>query len=351
MKTKILHIASSDRLSGAERVAVGIISNSGLDFEMAYSSPDGEIGDSLVKSGVNWLPMTNFEIAQIKKSIKFFKPDLVHSHDYRASILASLIPGVKVVSHIHCNWPWSEKMGMRNILFLLASIRMAKIMVVSKDILERSPSLRLINIISPHKVIELINSIDVRKVVQSSSENHSLGSFDLVFCGRLTEQKNPSFFIEIVNSLVSQGWRNIHTAILGDGDEREKISNEIFHKGLEKNIIALGFQKNPFPIIADSKLLVMTSKWEGFPMAAIESLALGVPVVSTNVSGIMTLVNNSRGVFVCYSKEEFCEKIKYLLTNDDERLQIGKTAKKWVEGNLDVREYSVKLASIYKSLL
>jgi glycosyltransferase involved in cell wall biosynthesis len=318
---------------------------------MAYSSPDGPIGESLKKDGIKWLPVTRLDISQIKKQVNLFKPDLIHAHDYRASFLSSFIPGIKVISHLHSNWPWSQSWGFKNFLFFLASFRLAKIIVVSNDILIRSPALKLIQFFSPKKIIEAVNCIDVQKVTQSSKEKTAFASFDLTFCGRLTEPKNPELFIEIVAGLVNQGWNGIRAGILGDGEKKEQLARQIQDWGLSKNITLLGFQENPFPVIANSKLLVMTSRWEGFPMAAIEALALGVPVISTSVSGIMTLANNSQSVFVCYSKKDFCEEIKSLLSDNEKRVKMAEASKDWVCNHLNISNYSAKISEIYKSLM
>ena len=51
--------------------------------------------------------------------------------------------------------------------------------------------------------------------------------------------------------------------------------------GLQKNVQFLGFQSNPIKMVHDSKVMVLTSRWEGTPMCAMEAMAVGTPVVST----------------------------------------------------------------------
>lgn len=64
---------------------------------------------------------------------------------------------------------------------------------------------------------------------------------------------------------------------------------------LENNVELVGFQKNPFPYIAACKVMVMPSQWEGFPMVAIESMALGKPLIATPVSGLRDIVTDNCG--------------------------------------------------------
>lgn len=70
--------------------------------------------------------------------------------------------------------------------------------------------------------------------------------------------------------------------ILGDGELYSKHHDDVIKLGLESDVIFLGFQKNPYYFIKNSKLLMLTSDSEGLPTVLIESLILGVPVISTD---------------------------------------------------------------------
>ncbi|SFV67344.1 Alpha-1,4-N-acetylgalactosamine transferase PglJ [hydrothermal vent metagenome] len=70
--------------------------------------------------------------------------------------------------------------------------------------------------------------------------------------------------------------------LLGDGEDKEKITAYIKELGLEGRIIMPGFSANPFPWIKQAKLFVFSSDFEGFGRVLVEALALKTPVVSTN---------------------------------------------------------------------
>ncbi|ELV2771259.1 glycosyltransferase, partial [Enterobacter cloacae] len=70
--------------------------------------------------------------------------------------------------------------------------------------------------------------------------------------------------------------------ILGDGELYSKHLEDVIRLGLESDVLFLGFQKNPYFFISNAKLLMLTSDSEGLPTVLIESLILGVPVISTD---------------------------------------------------------------------
>jgi glycosyltransferase involved in cell wall biosynthesis len=70
--------------------------------------------------------------------------------------------------------------------------------------------------------------------------------------------------------------------LLGDGPLKDSIQQLAHKLGISENLIFAGFHSNPYPIIRGAKLCILTSDYEGLPTALIESLALHVPVLSTD---------------------------------------------------------------------
>lgn len=70
--------------------------------------------------------------------------------------------------------------------------------------------------------------------------------------------------------------------IVGQGEDKERIEILVKKLALEDKVILVDFQKNPYPLIKNAKLFVLSSDYEGLPTVLIESLILGTPVLSTN---------------------------------------------------------------------
>ena len=102
----------------------------------------------------------------------------------------------------------------------------------------------------------------------------------LLGVGRLTEQKDFATLIRAFAELRKQ--RPCRLLILGEGEERMKLTALAKKLGVAESVQLPGFQPNPLPFMKAAKLLVMSSGWEGMPVTLVEALACGTPVVSTD---------------------------------------------------------------------
>lgn len=88
---------------------------------------------------------------------------------------------------------------------------------------------------------------------------------------------------------------DVKAVMIGDGELRVQVLRMKQEQHLEENVDLVGFQQNPFPYIAACRVMAMPSLWEGFPMAAIEAMTLGKPLVATPVSGLRDIVTDNCG--------------------------------------------------------
>ena len=111
-----------------------------------------------------------------------------------------------------------------------------------------------------------------------------------------------------------------------------------------------GFIKNPYKILKNTKILCMTSEYEGYGLVAIESLALSKPVVATKVGGIPDIGTNECGIVTNNSKE-MAEEIKLLLKDEEYYRQKSLKAFQRAQeiNNIDI--YIKELEEVYKKCI
>lgn len=311
---KILHLLNSGSFSGAENVALTIIKNTNSkEYISYYASLDGSIREVMEENNVNFISFESMSIKKIKKVIEQIKPDIIHAHDFTASIVASFATiKIPIISHIHHNVPWLKKIGVNSFVFLFSSFRAKKVLGVSPSIINEYVFSKLIE----KKFVNVENPIDRKKILRKSKALSPINAqYDLAFIGRLSEPKDPVSFIKIVKE-VKMYIPNISVAMLGDGQLKEECINIINDLGLNSNIDMLGFLSNPYTVLNNSKVLCMTSKWEGYGLVAAESLVLGKPVLAHPVGGLPTIINKSCGLLT-NSKTDYVEEIVRLLKNED----------------------------------
>lgn len=343
---KILHLLQSDRFSGAENVVCQIISmfKDESNIEMVYCSLDGQIREALKERGIRFIPLKNFSVAEIKQVLKEEKPDIIHAHDMRASFYAAMVcKNIPLISHIHNNAFDSQEISPKSIAYMYAAMKAKHILWVSQS---------SFNGYAFHKFFYkksevLYNIIDIDAVYEKMELDTEKYNFDITYVGRLTYQKNPQRLMNLF-CLVKEKIPNIKIAVVGTGDLEIEIKELAEEYGLFENICFLGFQSNPLKIMFDSKVMVMTSRWEGTPMCALEALALGVPIVSTPTDGMKDLITSGKNGFLSEDDEILAEKIIELVIDTKKQAEISKNAREFSVLYNDMQTYKSTIMQVYK---
>ncbi len=113
----------------------------------------------------------------------------------------------------------------------------------------------------------------------------------IVSIGRLMPQKNQEMLIEAFSMLTDE-FPDYTLTIYGEGPNRIQLEEKIHTLKLESRVYLPGSVKNVYEKIADSELFVLTSNYEGMPNALIEAMCLGLPSISTRVSGADDLIED-----------------------------------------------------------
>jgi glycosyltransferase involved in cell wall biosynthesis len=159
----------------------------------------------------------------------------------------------------------------------------------------------------PEDAIELIyNTIDLDVSSIPSDADSLRKQFGLppqsIVCtgiGRLVPQKGFDILIESFTKIASQ-IPDLYCLIIGEGDDKEKLSSQIRAAGLETRIRLLGYQDRPkvMSILKASDIFVMPSRYEGTPIALLEAAALARPILAACAGGIPELVTHEQHAFL-----------------------------------------------------
>lgn len=304
-KKIILHVLSTSSFSGAENVACTIINSvDHAKYDMYYCSPNGVIKNILEEKNINYIPLKKLNLFELKRVIDDINPSVIHSHDFKASFLASIFyKKVRVICHLHKNDPKMSSLSIKSMLFRFLSKRFNIIIGVSNSILDEYIFKNTIL----NKFFSIPNYVDENVILSLSEEYRVNKKYDLFYFGRLSIEKNPLMFIEIIKNINN---KNIKSVMIGDGPLKEECIKKIKGYGLEKNIDVVGFKKNPYPYILSSKIGIMPSKYEGFGLTAIESLILNKIVLNSGAGGLKEIFKNN-DFLICNSIDEYIS--KYIL--------------------------------------
>lgn len=345
-KIKIMHLLQSNRFSGAENVVCQIINMMGSynDIEMAYCSRDGQIREALYERNIEFLPIRNLTVKEVKRIIKEYKPDLIHAHDMRASFIGALACGnIPIISHIHNNNFDSRGISLKSIAYLYAALKAKHIFWVSDSSYEGYYFHNLFK----KKSEVLYNIISIDNLYSKMGLDNNNYDYDIVYLGRLTEQKNPLRLMKICKEIVDQ-LPSVKIAVIGTGNLEDDTHKEAERLQLGSNVTFLGFQSNPYKVLHDSKLMIMTSLWEGTPMCVLEAMSLGVPVVSTPTDGVKIVVDNGKTGYLDETDEGLVNSCKTILTDTMLRENMSDASIKRAKELMDVEKYKKRIKNAYE---
>lgn len=343
---KILHLLQSDRFSGAENVVCQIINmfKDEPNIEMVYCSPDGQIREALKERNIRFVPLKNFSVGEIKRVLKEEKPDIIHAHDMRASFYAARVcENISLISHIHNNAFNSRGISPKSIAYMYAAMKAKHIFWVSQSSFKGYAFHKLF-----HKKSEVLyNIIDIDALYEKMRLDTKKYNFDITYIGRLTYPKNPQRLMRVFR-LVKEKMPTVKIAVVGTGDLEKEIKELAKEYGLVDNVDFLGFQSNPSKILYDSKVMVMTSRWEGTPMCALEALALGVPIVSTPTDGMRDLIELDENGFLSEDDNVLAKKIVELVSDTNKQLESSKKARDFSVRYNNIQTYKLAIMQSYK---
>jgi glycosyltransferase involved in cell wall biosynthesis len=271
----------------------------------------GEFASEIEKMGIPvfLLPQRKnnidyFAFLKVAKLLRREKIDVIHTHNTQPFIdgtIGALMSGVKTIVHTEHGRTFPDK---RRYMFAewLMSHFAVKVVGVSEN---TSQNLIKYERISPKKVITIINgvtgaqfdiNIDKEKKMKElgiKSEGPILG-----VGARLVKLKGISFLLQAMPAIV-EIFPSINLIIAGGGDYENTLKKEVQTLGIQKNTLFVGPRLDFPELLKLFDLFILPSLSEGLPMALLEAMAAGCPIIATNVGGIpMAIKHGENGSLI-----------------------------------------------------
>lgn len=234
-------------------------------------------------------------------------PDIIHLHSTKAGAIGRLCGLMRICSGekpfpcIYTPHGWSFNMNsgrLKKLLYgtverLLSNLSHT-IVAISKHEMDSAIER---HIAGPDKIRLIENGIDIARYrinyMPAEVARARLG-FDAAtpvigMVGRLAAQKNPLAFVRIARKIYEKGYK-CRYLLVGDGELREEVRKETEKLGMREDFTITGWMADVVPYIYAMDIGVLTSRWEGFGLAAAEYMAAGKPVVASKTGGIPEIV-------------------------------------------------------------
>ena len=302
MKIKILYIIPTLELGGAEILLINHINL--LDYNK-YEPSLMIVGEkySLINQLSNKVNIINidankrnylFKIPLMITILKTLKPSVIHSHLFKANLLARFFKLFSnqsiVINHYHGLSDWIDIFRLN--LDRITQNLMDHAIVVST----KSFDLRLKRERINKNKIKLIYNF-VNKFPENLDPKTNKNSVTLGMACRLIPLKNIPAVISLVKFLNNNGFE-VYLKIAGDGPEKQKINNLIIENDLKSKITVLGFCTDLNDFYKDIDVYIIASETEDFPLSISEAMSYGCSIISSDVGGIKNVIDRTEGLVV-----------------------------------------------------
>ena len=341
----ILFVIPTLQRGGAERV-ISLLTNElnkdcsvltiCLDARGAAYSVGGKLIDLQVGAGDGFIPKiinVFLRSAKIRRIIKRYKPRKVVSFMEAASfpcvIAAYLCQMEKLVTvSVRIN-PAHLPIGRRILMAVLYRIA-NKIVGVSSGVCEYMIGKLKV----PSNKCEFIpNPINFHLIDMKSKEPLPIsnvgGRSFILGVGRLVPQKGFDILIRCFRAIYEN--YDVDLVILGEGPGRIELTKMIDHYRLNGRVHLMGDISNPWKWMRNCRIFILSSRYEGWPNALSEAMALGVPCIATDCeTGPREIVGDTDGALLVPvgDEEALVNRVSYLLERRDEASRIGDCARR-----------------------
>jgi glycosyltransferase involved in cell wall biosynthesis len=204
------------------------------------------------------------------------------------------------------------------------------------------------------RVVVLPNPIDIELVRDLASAKHHRcdpNQTRIVIVGRLSYEKGHRLAFDALRIANDDAKNNICLEVVGDGPDRQSLTQYASQLGIAEAVKFHGFQDNPYPWIRNASLVCIASQYEGLPNVALETMAIGTGLVSTDCSGsLRSLIGeNRRGVIVPRNDPRALAQVfsKFDSESDRWRKRCAE-ASVWVERNHAMEPWLDRMQSLLK---
>jgi glycosyltransferase involved in cell wall biosynthesis len=304
-----------------------------------------------------WHLVLSGSIFKLNKILRENNIHLIYCADNISKLIGGIagkMAGVKVVAHCHDDFK-EDTMGKTMRMFYLmlldriltVSDKVKKFFTVKKKGFRKAITVYNgidTDIFNPQNVSE-----DLRNELGLKKENIVIGSI-----GVIEKDKGHRYLVESILRLKAEGIPNVVCVICGTGPEESCLKEFVRAKGLDSEILFLGFRTDiPRVLKALDIFALMSLTIESFSMAAVEAMAMEVPVIATNIGGLPEVVEDGKtGILVPPGDvNALCGAIKYLVKNQEARLKMGANGRARVLEKFTIEQNVRKTEDVFLTLM
>lgn len=287
-------------------------------------------------------------VRMLRRHVRRFGPHLVHTHSTKAGLVGRLAGWSLGVPVLHTAHAWSFSDGLswqRRAMAIPLEVAAGRITTHVIGVSEADRRLALKWHVVPHERVSVVhNGVgDVPQRARAGADEVPV----VVMVARLAPPKDPVLLIDALAG-ISEPWK---LRIVGDGPLRADVEAAVARHGLADRVSLLGVRSDVPDQLAQGHIFVLASKQEGFPLAILEAMRAGLPVVASDVGGVAeAVVHDQTGALVARGQVELLrEALRCRLTDPERRAREGAAGRAAFEARFAVPQMVRQTLNIYRS--
>jgi len=348
---EVLHILGTAQLEGAGIAKIVRFLAEGLDpccyrihaLFLAGAGPLVDLLEPVCASSraIGWRGDLNDPLGALRfwSTLRRRRFDIVHLHSGGRSVirLARVATGASIVRHIH-----GRVMELKGLSPAVYSSRGADSVVAVSQSVAR--------LVVDGKATVIYAGIPMPPA--SFREARANPDIILGTAGRLVEVKGIEYLLRAA-SVLRYEFPSLQVEIAGSGPLREKLEHEVARAGLAQHVRFLGWIEDIGSVLSRWSIFVMPSLDEGFPIAALEAMAAGVPVIATSVGGVPELIQDGTNGCLVPPRDvdALVSRLRVLLCDPALRNRIGLAGFLRARDHFGPAQMVASFARLYNELL
>lgn len=368
--TRLLEIIGNAIVGGMETYTRNLIANLPRDeyeitcilpYESAYTASLRALGCKVYITPIHDDPMWR----SIEMSLQVIRQegiDVIHANLANAHTLAGVVgrmSNTPTVATIHSRSLWIQELSVT---------RLTGMNLIT--VCQEAQSQALATGIEPERLTLIRNGVDVNRFHPShcgAEFRESIGvdpdTLLVGFVGRISWEKGPDKFVQVA-SRIHQQLPDVRFVMVGEGPVEPDIHGIIDQTGMGDHITMVGLRRDIETVYPAFDLLIQTSRSEAMPLALLEGMASGVPVVAISVGGVAELVEGGTtgllvspgdwpGVSSPYPGDwEGIACAALDLLRQPERLKVmGRAARERIEKHFDLRTSAAETDALFQRMI
>jgi glycosyltransferase involved in cell wall biosynthesis len=298
-------------------------------------------------------------IRALRRLITELRPDIVHSHLWtatRTSAVALLGTRIPHVVHVHNCWSLApinfRRRVQARVIDLLLQRQPTRVVAVS----EHTARLVCSYLRSARTCTDVVRNGTNLARFATPAATHIAGARDgrlvIASIGSLEGRKGQDLIIDALSDLVARGV-DAEVLLVGAGPRRQHYEQLAQDRAIAHRVTFLGLVEDVTSVLRRADVFVLASRDEEMPLVVLEAMAMGLPVVATDVGGVPEMIrDNVDGILLReHSADALASAIFWLAGNSSERIRLGQEAARTATEHFSFRRTVSEIEHGYRSLV